>query len=125
MSSNAADEIDDVVGFWGRDGKWVTKTEVENKLGDQIDASVTEVIESLEDIGLMNVSRNDDGEIIASQLSQFAVDLYDLPEDAPPGRKIGVYFEHDKEPPESVKEEWYEEHERQKEKIQAGEFDAH
>lgn len=100
---------DDVIGFLSRGGKWATVQELEAEFGDQLDTPIPQLLEELHEIDWLNVTRNDDGEIVTSQLSEFATDLYALPEDADVGRVIGVYKKHDKEIPEDLKDEFWNE----------------
>lgn len=97
---------DGLLGFFDADGKWITVAALEEELGDELDHPVRESLESLAEIGHMNVRRNENGEIVTAQLSEFAVDLYELPEDADIGRVLGVYVEHGKEPPEELREKY-------------------
>jgi len=97
-----------MLGFIDERGKWVTVAEIQQELGDELEYPVRESLEGLVDVDLLNVRRNDDGEIVTVQLSQFAVDLYELPEDADVGRVVGVYKEHDQAVPEELKDEYWE-----------------
>ncbi|QLH82433.1 hypothetical protein [Halosimplex pelagicum] len=101
-------ECDGMLGFFDERGKWITVSEVEQELGDELDHPVRESLEGLADIDFLNVRRNDDGEIVTAQLSEFAADLYELPEDADVGRYVGVFQEHGKEIPEDLKDEYWE-----------------
>jgi hypothetical protein len=100
-------ERDGMLGFFNERGKWATVTELQQEYGDKLDGSVREALEELAEIGFLNTRQNDDGEIVTAQLSEFAADLYRLPEDADVGRVIGVYQEHGKEPPEDLKDEYW------------------
>lgn len=113
-------ERDGVLGFIDSQGKWVTATEFEREYGDELDHSVRHCWERLADIGLLNVRRNDDGDPVTAQLSGFAVDLYELPEDASVDEHVAVYVDHGVEPPEDLREEYLEQLE---ERASAGEVD--
>lgn len=97
-----------MLGFFDERGKWITVTELEDEFGDELDGSVREALEGLVEIDFLNVRRNDAGDIVTAQLSEFAADLYSVPEDADVGRVVGVYQEHGKEPPEGLKDEYWE-----------------
>lgn len=98
----------DLIGFFDEHGKWATVAGMERKLGDEFETPIRELLESLADIDMMRVRRNDDGEIVTAQLSEFARDLYELPEDADIGRVVGVYKQHGHEIPEELKDEYWE-----------------
>lgn len=106
--SSGRTEREELVGFFDADGKWVTMAEAEQKLGDRLDTDVRTAVEELADIDIMNVRRNPAGEIVTAQLSQFAVDLYELPKDADVDQRVAVYVEHNQEPPEELREEYLE-----------------
>lgn len=95
------------LGFFDSEGKWVTAAEFEEEMGDEIDTPVRELWEELEEIDMLRVRRNDAGEPVTAQLSQFAVDLFELPEDARVDEEIAVFVEHGKEPPEEMREEYF------------------
>lgn len=97
-----------MLGFFDERGKWATLTELEEEFGDELDTPVREALEELVKIDFLNVRRDDGGEIVTAQLSEFAADLYRLPEDADVGRVVGVYQEHEKELPEDLKDEYWE-----------------
>lgn len=103
-----SNEREPMIGFFDSEGGWVTRQGFEDKFGEQLDHPVEEVWSDLEEIGMLRVRRSEDGTPVTAQLSQFAVDLYELPDDADIGRVIGVYQEHGKEPPEGVREEYVE-----------------
>jgi len=98
---------DGMIGFFNERGKWATVAEIEAEFGDKIDTPAPDALEELNDIDFLNVRRNDDGDIVTAQLSEFAADLYRLPEDADVGRVVGVYQEHDQEIPEELKDEYW------------------
>jgi len=97
---------EDTIGFFDADGSWVTRQEWEQKFGHKLDHPVPEVWGDLADIDMLRVRRGEDGTPVTAQLTQFAVDLYELPEDADVGRVVGVYQKHGKEPPEDLREEY-------------------
>lgn len=94
-----SDGSEEMVGFFDGEGKWVTVAEVEEALGDRLDVPAREAIEELAAIDILRVQRDDDGEVVTAQLSPFAVDLYELPEDASDEERAAVYADHDKTPP--------------------------
>lgn len=109
----AADE-ETLVGFFGRDGKWVTITELAEK--GPVDGDVVEHVEALVDIDMLRVTRDDDGRPVSAQLTPFAVDLYDSDGT---DEAVAVYFEYGKEPPEDLQEEYIEElHRKQEQRIE-------
>jgi len=77
---------EDTIGFFDADGSWVTRQEWEQKFGHKLDHPVPEVWDDLADIDMLRVRRGEDGTPVTAQLTQFAVDLYELPEDADVGR---------------------------------------
>lgn len=95
-------------GFTDSNGSWVTATEFEEKCGDELDAPVREVWDALAEKDVLRVRRNDDGEPVTAQLTQFAVDLFELPEDARIDEQVAVYVDHGKEPPEELREAYLE-----------------
>lgn len=106
-----------LIGFFGRDGKWITITELEEH-GPDVDTPARELVEELVEIDMLRVTRNDDGEPVAAQLTPFAADLYDA--EGTDGA-IAVYMEYGKEPPEDLQEEYLEElHALQEEKRLSG-----
>jgi len=108
MSSDGT-ERDGVLGFFNERGKWATVAELEQEYGDELENPVREALEGLVEIDFLNVRRDDNGDIVTAQLSEFAADLYRLREDADVGRVIGVYQEYGKEPPEGLKDEYWSE----------------
>lgn len=107
MSEPESDQGDESI--FDSDGKaWhASRRELEEAMGDEIDEPVREHWEALEEIGMLNVRRNDAGEPVTAQLSQFAVDLFELPEDARIDEHVAVYIDHGKEPPEELREEYF------------------
>lgn len=98
---------EDVLGFFDSEGRWVTASEFEQAVGDDLDHPVRELWNELEEIDMLNVRRNDAGEPVTAQLSQFAVDIFELPEDARVDEHVAVYVDHGKEPPEELREEYF------------------
>jgi len=111
---------EEMVGFFDGEGKWVTVAEVEEGLGDRLDVPAREAIEELAAIDILRVRRDDDGEVVTAQLSPFAVDLYELPEDTSIEDRAAVYVKHGKTPPEEIREEYI----RQLQRKKAGDGEA-
>lgn len=110
-------ERDSVIGFFDTDGKWATISEIEEHFGDDVDTPVPELIEELAEVDMVNVRRDNAGNPVTAQLSEFAVALYELPEDATPSEKLAVYQEHDKEVPEEIEAEWRQEFQERKDEF--------
>ena len=98
---------DGMVGFLDSEGKWVTMTELANEF-EESKHDIQDAMDELADIDIVRVRRNDDGEPVTAQLSTFAVDLYELPEDAGIDEVAGVYAKHGVEPPMEVREQYVE-----------------
>lgn len=111
-------ESEGLTGFFDSEGKWMTMAEAEQALGDQLDTDVREAVDELAEIGILRVRRNEDGDPVTAQLSQFAVDLYGLPEDATVDERAAVYVEHRREPPEELREEYVRKLKRTSESIE-------
>lgn len=105
--TDQATDNDDMIGFLDSEGKWITMSELAEEFDESTD-EIKEAIDELAEIDIVRVKRNDDGEPVTAQLSPFAVDLYELPEDAPIDEVAGVYAKHGVEPPMEISEQYVE-----------------
>lgn len=106
--SSERTESDGMVGFLDSEGKWVTMTELANEF-DEPKEEVKKNVEELAEINVLRVRRGEGGEPVTAQLSPFAVDLCELPENAPVDEVAAVYVKHGVEPPMEVREKYIKE----------------
>lgn len=108
------DEQEGIVGFFDHNGKWAMVETIADHMADDLEIPedketeeyIRELLEHLADIDIINVKRYKDGRIAMSQLSQFAVDLYELPHDATLSDRIAIYQKHGQDPPQDLKERY-------------------
>lgn len=96
---------DGLLGFFDADGKWATVAELEDEFAEHLDSDVRKSLERLADAGILNTRRDDDGEIVTVQLSEFAVDLFEAEDDV---EAALVYAYHGREPPEDKRNRYSE-----------------